>query len=203
MSDYLTEIFDTSNDKKIDAKIILEIAPLIFGLRVANIISISREEFIYLKSIFYDSDLAFYVIAPSDNKLSILVYREKKLKEYLSGYKASLILKKLGYNTQKFYGMMYTFSLRYKAYINNEAEFPHEMGLFLGYPIEDVIGFIKNDGKNFLAIGYWKVYEDVSDKERLFERFEEAKKILTYLVYKGMNIKEIVKLYYYKRTLEA
>ncbi len=28
------------------------------------------------------------------------------------------------------------------------GEFPHEIGLFLGYPLHDVIGFIFNRGKN-------------------------------------------------------
>ena len=28
----------------------------------------------------------------------------------------------------------------------NEKRFPHEIGAFLGYPIEDVEGFIKNEG---------------------------------------------------------
>ena len=39
-----------------------------------------------------------------------------------------------------------------------EGEFPHEIGVFLGYPLADVIGFIENRGKNFTACGYWKVY---------------------------------------------
>lgn len=38
--------------------------------------------------------------------------------------------------------------------------FPHEIGLFLGYPIDDVISFIENKGKNFKCCGCWKVYHD-------------------------------------------
>ncbi len=41
-----------------------------------------------------------------------------------------------------------------------EEDFPHEIGVFLGYPLADVIGFIQNRGKNFTACGYWKVYTD-------------------------------------------
>ena len=33
-----------------------------------------------------------------------------------------------------------------------EGEFPHEIGVFLGYPLADVIGFIENRGKNFRCI---------------------------------------------------
>lgn len=38
------------------------------------------------------------------------------------------------------------------------GDFPHEVGFFLGYPAEDVVGFIRNKGQNFKFCGRWKVY---------------------------------------------
>ena len=35
-----------------------------------------------------------------------------------------------------------------------EHDFPHEIGIFLGYPLEDVVGFIENQGKNYTCSGY-------------------------------------------------
>ena len=50
----------------------------------------------------------------------------------------------------------------YEAYLNDEhKQFPHEMGLLLGYPIEDVRGFIEHNGCGCLYSGYWKVYRNV------------------------------------------
>lgn len=40
------------------------------------------------------------------------------------------------------------------------ADFPHEIGVFLGYPLGDVVGFIENRGKNFTCCGCWKSYGD-------------------------------------------
>ena len=37
-----------------------------------------------------------------------------------------------------------------------EADFPHEIGVFLGYPLTDVVGFIENQGRNFTCCGCWK-----------------------------------------------
>lgn len=206
MGNYLNEIFDSSKNSdnenmKNETKIILECAPLILGLRLANIINITRAEFINLKKIFFNSDLSFYVILTTKDKLSLLVYRRNTLSEYFSQPKTKELLEKFGYDTGNMYEMMYTFSLRYKKYINKKADFPHEMGLFLGYPVEDVEGYINNDGKNSLAVGYWKVYEDVNEKIKLFEKFEDAKKKLIYLVYRGMNINEIVRMFYYRRNV--
>lgn len=206
MGNYLNEIFNSSKNSenenlKNETKIILECAPLIFGLRLANIINITRAEFVNLKKIFFDSDLSFYVISTTKDRLSLLFYRKNNLSEYFSKPKTKELLEEFGYDTGDMYGMMYTFSLRYRKYINKKAYFPHEMGLFLGYPVEDVEGYINNDGKNSLAVGYWKVYEGVNEKIKLFEKFEEAKETLTYLVYKGMNINEIVRMFYYRRNV--
>lgn len=48
--------------------------------------------------------------------------------------------------------------------LNGSEDFPHELGLFLGYPAEDVRGFI--DRKQCKYIGLWKVYESDEEKAR-------------------------------------
>ena len=62
--------------------------------------------------------------------------------------------------------------LKEKMYNYNHlwSDFPHEIGIFLGYPLWDVEGFIANKGQNYKLCGYWKVYEDVSGA---IDRFRE------------------------------
>lgn len=57
-----------------------------------------------------------------------------------------------------------------------QVECPHELGVFLGIPLPDVLGFIKFKGKKAVAAGYWKVYHDVGGKLALFARYQEAKR---------------------------
>ena len=38
--------------------------------------------------------------------------------------------------------------------LEEKGAFPHEIGLLLGYPVEDVLGFIRHQGKNYLYTGY-------------------------------------------------
>lgn len=52
---------------------------------------------------------------------------------------------------------------------------PHEIGIFLGYPLDDVKAFIENRGKNYLFNGYWKVYSDVPGAVKRFQSYNEAK----------------------------
>lgn len=51
-----------------------------------------------------------------------------------------------------------------------EAEFPHEIGLVLGYPPADVSGFIRHKGADFLACGGWKAYSAPEAALRTFQR---------------------------------
>ena len=53
-------------------------------------------------------------------------------------------------------------------------EFPHEIGLFLDYPPEDVRGFLEHRGAKSLAVGYWKVYGNVEKARRAFSRYRRA-----------------------------
>ena len=46
--------------------------------------------------------------------------------------------------------------------------FPHEIGLFLGYPPHDVEGFIRYGGQNFRQCGFWKVYDNEKAVMHLF-----------------------------------
>ena len=52
--------------------------------------------------------------------------------------------------------------------------FPHEVGLFLSYPPEDVRGFIDNHARNCKYLGFWKVYGDVEKAKRTFANYERC-----------------------------
>ncbi len=66
--------------------------------------------------------------------------------------------------------------------------FPHEIGIFLGFPLEDVIGFIQNDGKNSLCSGCWKVYCNQYETMKLFMRFQKCREIYTRLWKEGRTV---------------
>ncbi len=65
--------------------------------------------------------------------------------------------------------------------VNNEMRFPHEIGIFLGYPLADVTGFIRNNGRNCKCIGTWKVYGDASYANKAFARFNKCSDVYSRL----------------------
>ncbi|CVH78848.1 DUF3793 domain-containing protein [Rubneribacter badeniensis] len=55
-----------------------------------------------------------------------------------------------------------------QSQMTGRCSFPHEIGFFLGYPYEDVVGFIENEGENYLCSGCWKVYARERDAQSCF-----------------------------------
>ena len=71
----------------------------------------------------------------------------------------------------------------------------YEMGLLLGYPIEDVRGFIEHNGCGCLYSGYWKVYRNVPLKKKMFEDFEKAKESVIQLLAEDIDMRLILEIY--------
>ena len=69
--------------------------------------------------------------------------------------------------------------------------FPHEMGVFLGYPLGDVKGFIEHHGKEYLCSGYWKVYQDEQKAKSTFQLYQSVRDAVLQLIMAGSNLYEI------------
>jgi len=75
----------------------------------------------------------------------------------------------------------------------NCGSFPHEIGAFLGYPVEDVRGFISNSGRNCLLCGYWKVYENAEKARQTFKTYDRCREILFDRLNHGLELFQAVK----------
>lgn len=73
-----------------------------------------------------------------------------------------------------------------------EREYPHEIGLFLGYPLEDVVGFIRNRGRNFTCCGYWKAYGDPAAARRRFAQYRRYTDMCKERFRQGAEIIELI-----------
>ena len=78
--------------------------------------------------------------------------------------------------------------------IRHESQFPHEIGIFLGYPTEDVIGFMENKGENYKLCGYWKVYGNAEKAKRTFENYDKCRMFLCNKLNQGYNLYQALKI---------
>lgn len=74
-----------------------------------------------------------------------------------------------------------------KRRLADSGDFPHEIGLFLGYPPEDVCGFMA-DRRGCKCIGCWKVYGNEQAARACFDRFERCTKTLCDRFERGMSL---------------
>ena len=103
----------------------------------------------------------------------IYAYRPNALESDLTDQRARALLLKYGYVPENLNGCVVHLIHR----IRSEGEFPHEIGLFLSYPPEDVLGFICNRACNHKCVGCWKVYGDEQAARSIFEKYEMCSKI--------------------------
>ena len=83
---------------------------------------------------------------------------------------------------------------RLSGRIRQCAQFPHEIGLFLDYPTEDVQGFIENQGENYVLCGYWKVYGNAEKAKHTFESYDKCRKFLCNKLNQGYDIYQALKI---------
>ena len=96
-------------------------------------------------------------------------------------------LRKYGYETSKSGECLDRLKRRFE-----ESDcFPHEIGLFLDYPLSDVIGFIEQGGKNCKCCGVWKVYSNECETKALFDRFRKCTEVYQKVFARGRTLAQL------------
>lgn len=195
MSQEIYEIVKEMDLENIETQLALQCAPLITGLKVSNLLIIPKGNEEVVKRILNRTGISFYRLIQTRTKTTFLLFRRNELEEFLSDENVKNVFIRAGYKSLQIGKILRTFSLRYEAYMQGDKCFPHEMGLLLGYPVEDVVGFVENNGKNFLYSGYWKVYENQKAKVKLFDKFKVAEETLIHLLSNGLSMSDIIDIY--------
>lgn len=166
-------------------------APLLRGIKASNMITVTGEEFYAIRKLVRGTDISCHRIRIRENRFMLFLYREQALRDYLSREDVQEFLREYGYPVRDFDAMLEKLYSRVEQYGRGEAEYPHEMGAFLQYPVEDIRGFLENDGENFSFYGYWKVYHNEREMKRLFARYDEERERVLRAVLDGRTIREI------------
>ena len=111
----------------------------------------------------------------------VYVYRAAKLQTVLADAAVRGFLAREGYRLPD------QLSLRLCC-AAEAADFPHEIGVFLGYPLEDVVGFIQHRGKCFTCCGCWKSYGDPAAAQQHFDQLAKCTAVYLRLFHSGTPI---------------
>ncbi len=173
----------------------LSCAPLIKGKAAANVLRTSSEDLSALREILRDTGISCYPLGrkSADGKQIVYLYRAPVLCKLLEQDALWEFLQSYGYMPEmSLPGLLHRLSDRMQSYCEG-AEYPHEIGIFLGYPLPDVEGFIEQGGEGCLCTGYWKVYSNETRARELFRSFDALREIVVSELIRGCSIREIAR----------
>ena len=174
--------------------IIRHCAPTLAGMKTGNLFACSfagaedmKQHLRRINGIFAGKDLRILPLRFQNKQALIYVYRPAKLSADLRGDAACRLLQQRGYTPQAPGRCIVELIRR----LQSGGAFPHEIGLFLGYPPEDVHGFIENKAQGYKCVGGWKVYGDVQAAEKRFAKYQKCTNIYCALHAKGRSIEKL------------
>ncbi|OUO48568.1 hypothetical protein B5F79_00555 [Olsenella sp. An285] len=128
-----------------------------------------------------------------EGRAMLLVWRPRCVQSLLSAAGAHEFLAK-NRLPSRCGALMGVLRRRLRAYYNDRTPFPHEIGFVLGYPIEDVDGFMSDGGQGARACGRWKVYGDVDEALRRFKELEREELRIKRLYSEGMPLRGLLRM---------
>ena len=117
----------------------------------------------------------------------LYLYRPAELRRDLRDAQASELLRQAGYGDESCARCVAQLIRRFRE----SGEFPHEVGLFLSYPPEDVRGFIEHRDDGCKCTGLWKVYGDEANAKRLFAQYRKCTQIYCALWQAGSDMERL------------
>lgn len=164
-------------------------APAICGIKASNLISISLSE---LEDIYeqinefnskFNPKVYIKILCKKNKRLLILIYRQKTLESCLQNALNKSFLSSLGYPNSDDINVLLTYL---QNRLKESNSFPHEIGIFLGYDVEDIKGYI--EGVECIYSGYWKVYSNLEEKLKLFNSYTKCRDTVCKLLNRGYSI---------------
>ena len=158
-------------------------SPTLAGLKTANMFTADysdREEILDAVRTFNrkmsGKGISAIPLRMKNGKAIVYLYRPSRLREDLSDSEAVRVLSSIGYNISSPNRCLIRLMNALESAGDRES-FPHEIGFFLGYPAEDVVGFIENRADCAKCVGAWKVYGDAEAAKRKFSLFRKCTRL--------------------------
>ncbi len=126
-----------------------------------------------------DENTKLREIKIQNGRIQVLFYHSTSLDKALCNSANLRFLRSLGYPEQ--YSVeTYVDFLISRLY---KKDFPHEIGLFLGYPLKDVLGYIGHPSLKLVKINGWKIYGNDKLSNKRYESFLQARTKIRELIY--------------------
>lgn len=176
--------------EKFEQKLAFHSAPTLLGVKCANLFAVKQTEQPvsdikeYFRTYVPLQSISIRILCRCRERALVYIYHKELLEMWLSDDRVAEYLEGCGYER--------ALSLDEKLDILDSRilcdSFPHEIGIFLGYPVDDVLGFIENGGANYLFCGFWKVYSNPESARRKFDKYVYCRNYLCNKIKHGVDL---------------
>lgn len=111
------------------------------------------------------------ILRVQQERALVYVYRQETLAALLAQADVQAFLQAMGYGDTSPDGALAFLRQR----LAESPCFPHEIGVFLGYPLSDVIAFMRDGGRGCRCSGCWKAYTNECEAMRVFQRYKACR----------------------------
>ena len=167
----------TDGENSVELRLIIQNAAVLKGKSISGMLFLNDKELARISMKLHNTNISLIILCTCKKRHLVMVYRAKELEEHLRSKEVSDYLREFGYRRDDFISNLIRLHQRMNGFYNKMKEFPHEVGVFLGYPICDIKGFLENKGERYLHSGYWKIYGNLEETRKKFLSYDEAREI--------------------------
>ena len=162
-------------EEKFGFRVVTQCAPVLKGVKISNLITMKPGGWRKIRAYLKKSRIICIPLYADAEKEVLFLYRYEQLERHLKNREVREFLRSCGYESFEVASVLVRLRRRYQLYAGISKEFPHELGVLLGYPVGDVQGFIDKRGENSLTSRYWKVYQNPKEAEKIFDLYDRVK----------------------------
>ncbi len=180
--------------ERLERELIEHCAPTLAGIKSAGLFSYfytdeaqAGEELTYVNATLNERGVYVEALVWREASVLIYAYRQSHLEKELKQAGVSELLQQYGYEDDSVDGCLN----HLKERVMHNRCFPHEIGVFLGYPLEDVKGFIEHGGRDCKSCGLWKVYCDTAYAQQIFDKISKCSRVYRQVFSQGRSLAQL------------
>lgn len=168
-------------------------SPTLAGMKVGSLFSMKyatkeelEQDIIEKNKLLNEKGIYFRILKLCATSALIYVYRKKQLQNVLAQKEIQNFLMEHGYVAFDLESVLQLIAEHFK-----KAEFPHEIGVLLGYPLSDIKAFIADTENKACYVGCWKAYSNEEYARKIFEKYKKCTAIYKMKLEQGVDITKL------------
>lgn len=184
---------NVNSEMRLQFQLIYQCAHFFKGLKHGCSLNLEPDLYQQLAGVLKDAGVSYILLHEQNTRCLVFLYRRDMLERYLLQAETEVFLRDCGYSLFGVDEVVEQLKRNLQQYFNGMGDFPHELGIMLGYPITDVRGFMENHGRKELLSGYWKVYSNPRQASMTFGMYDYARRYAVNELICGKQVHRIIR----------